>query len=203
MITSWKRTNLTHPVHVSIQAFVTSLYVKRDSWKRKLTHADQWSVSQIFHIFHQPHITFVQSNSCCMKLWNVAITSFNKFVSQNGDYSGDLIFISLWSEKRPITLACIIFAEWNPILVSYSFWGADSKHSACFDWMSHFLTKCDALYSIFAFDHNLQGEEVMFYSLTSRKTHMIPVFLSQITTVSSILSSFSLAWMILKTLFNA
>ncbi len=109
-----------------------------------------------------------------MKLWNVATASFNKFVSQNGDYSGDLIFISLWSEKRPITLACIIFAEWNPILVSYSFWDADPKHSACFDWMSHFLTKCDALYSIFAFDHNLQ---VMYYSLTSRTMHTIPVFL--------------------------
>ncbi len=47
--------------------------------------------------------------------------------------------------KYRITLTCIIFADWNPILVSYSFWGAESgpsqKNSVGFDVTSHFLLK--------------------------------------------------------------
>ncbi len=66
---------------------------------------------------------------------------------------------------RKITLACIILAEWNPIL-SYQFWGAESKNRPCFARACHFLTKYDVLFIDYCFR---QGEEFLYYALISKE----------------------------------
>ncbi len=168
-----------------------------------------------YHMFLQ-HTSFLQ---ICMttkcktnRIYTKILVSFNKHKLKSCKFTVlQLQIVSdfecnhwFWKQNHLwfITPPCIIFAEWYPVLVSYRFWVADSKNSACFAWLCYTFTKYD--FVAFLLLTIICEVKTLVLSQNHQKNwHKIHIFLwarLQLLFFFSTLSSLSHVSMILKTL---